>query len=134
MIKYPITGETKSNNDQEVKVLFGGTILVDGSSAISYLFPPEIIHQNPTASFNSINTHNMMCDNDGLVKKVNYLMQLTNKTVLLDPIDTDLVPPTAHWGSKMNRKIQWVQCHVERRKPNQEEWTDEEWVDVPQTS
>ena len=53
-----------------------------------------------------------------------------NKIVLSDPVDADLVLPTIHWGSKMKWKMKWVQYHVERRKPKQEEWTDE----FPQTS
>ena len=31
---------------------------------------------------------------------------------------------------KMEWKMSWIQGHVERRKPNQEEWTDEEWINV----
>ena len=26
--------------------------------------------------------------------------------------------------------MSWIQGHVERRKPNQEEWTEEEWINV----
>ena len=57
-------------------------------------------------------------------------MQKTNKTVLSDPVDTDLALPTAFWGLKMQCKMKWVQGHVERRKPNQEDWTNEEWFNV----
>ena len=61
---------------------------------------------------------------------VTYLMQQTTKTVLSDPVNADLVLPIAHWGSKMNWKMNWVQGHVERRKFNQEDWADEKWVNV----
>ncbi len=77
-----------------------------------------------------ISTATHTCDNDGLVKKVSYLMQQTHTSVLSDPVDADLVLPIAHWGSKMGSKMRWIQGHVERRKPNQEEWIDEEWINV----
>ena len=70
------------------------------------------------------------CDNDGLVKKVSYLMKQMTKTIQSDLVDADLVLPIAHWGSKINWKMRWIQGHVERRKPNQYEWTDEEWINV----
>ena len=70
------------------------------------------------------------CDNDGLVKKVSYLMKQMTKTIQSDLVDADLVLPIAHWGSKVNWKMRWIQGRVERRKPNQEEWTDEEWINV----
>ena len=73
---------------------------------------------------NSTSTHT--CDNDGLVIKVTYLIQQTPKSVLSDPVDVDPVLPIAHWGSKWK----WTMRHAERRKPNQEEWTDEEWINV----
>ena len=57
-------------------------------------------------------------------------MQETNKTILSDPADADLLILNAHRGSKMNQKMKWVKRHVERRKQNQEDWTDEEWVNV----
>ncbi len=77
-----------------------------------------------------ISTATHTCDNDGLVKKVTYLMKQTHTSVLSNPVDADLVLPIAHWGSKMGWKMRWIQGHVERRKPNQEEWTDEEWINV----
>ena len=57
-------------------------------------------------------------------------MQQTPTSVLSDPLDTDLVLPIAHWGSNIFWKMRWIQGHMERRKPNQEEWTDEEWINV----
>ena len=55
-------------------------------------------------------------------------MQEMTKTVLLDPVGANMVPPIFHWGLKMSWKMKWEQGRVERRKLNQEDWMDEEWV------
>ena len=125
---------------REAKVLFGGTILVDVSLEEMSSYRAEAMGTITTAivlyllrlftQTQHISTATHTCDNDGLVKKVTYLMKQTHTSVLSDPVDADLVLPTAHWGSKMGLKMRWIQGHVERRKPNQEEWTDEEWINV----
>ena len=97
-----------------------GTITV---AIVIYLLRLFTGTQHPSTSMHT-------WDNDGLVKKVTYVMQLMTNTVLSNPVDTDLVLPIAHWGLKINWKMRWIQGHVERRKLNQKEWMDEEWINV----
>ena len=94
--------------DQDLKTRCRCTILVDSSleemssfrsEAMGTLTTAIILHllrlftetQHPSTSIHT-------CDNDGLVEKVNYLIQKINKTILSDPVDADLVLPTGHWG------------------------------------
>ena len=96
---------------REAKILFGGTILVDGCLEEMSFYRSEAMGTITTAILpyllrlftqtQHITTSTHTCDNDGLVKKVSYLMQQTPTSVLSDPVDTDLVLPIAHWGSKM---------------------------------
>ena len=72
---------------------------------INHTLPPEIIHQNAT-SFN-INKHVWQW----WIGEKGQLLDATdtNKALLLDLVDADLVLPTDHWGSKLNWKMRWVQ-------------------------
>ena len=96
---------------REAKILFRGTVLVDGSLEVMSSYRSEVMGAITTAivlyllrlftQTQYISWSTRTCDNDGLVKKVTYLMQQTPTSILSDPDDADLVLPIAHWGSKM---------------------------------
>ena len=80
------------------------------------------IDRKPTES-----THHT-CDNQALVKRVNGIRDEDNIHTLNDPIDGDIIVPTAYWATKTKMSSSWVRGHPERRKDDPKAWTDDEWA------
>ena len=68
------------------------------------------------------------CDNQALVKWVNNLRDNNNFHTINDPIDGDIIVPTAYWTDCNNLKSKWVRGHAERQKVDTAERADEEWA------
>eukprot|EP00816_Leptocylindrus_hargravesii_P007855 CAMPEP_0196825006 /NCGR_PEP_ID=MMETSP1362-20130617/92805_1 /TAXON_ID=163516 /ORGANISM="Leptocylindrus danicus, Strain CCMP1856" /LENGTH=286 /DNA_ID=CAMNT_0042205369 /DNA_START=2265 /DNA_END=3125 /DNA_ORIENTATION=+ len=79
-----------------------------------------------TSTISTIHT----CDNQALVKWVNNLHDNNNFHTINDPIDRDIIVPTAYWADRTNLKSKWVREHAERQKTDTTEWTDEEWANT----
>ena len=68
------------------------------------------------------------CDNQALVKRVNNLRDNNNFHTINNPIDGNIIVPTAYWVDRTNLMSKWVRGHAERRKTDVNEWTDDEWA------
>mmetsp|Transcript_4510 Transcript_4510/g.6884 ORF Transcript_4510/g.6884 Transcript_4510/m.6884 type:complete len:214 (+) Transcript_4510:394-1035(+) len=68
------------------------------------------------------------CDNQALVKRVNNIRDNNNFHTLNDPIDADIIVPTAYWADHTLLKSKWVRGHAKCWKIDTAEWTDEEWA------
>eukprot|EP00816_Leptocylindrus_hargravesii_P012772 CAMPEP_0196825678 /NCGR_PEP_ID=MMETSP1362-20130617/93199_1 /TAXON_ID=163516 /ORGANISM="Leptocylindrus danicus, Strain CCMP1856" /LENGTH=234 /DNA_ID=CAMNT_0042206153 /DNA_START=356 /DNA_END=1060 /DNA_ORIENTATION=+ len=54
------------------------------------------------------------CNNQALVKRVNNKRNNNNFHTINDPIDGDVIIPTAYWADRTTLKSKWVRGHTER--------------------
>ena len=116
--------------------LMCGTILADGRFADNTSFRAEamgkltvtillqciydFLGRTPTTP--TLHT----CDNQALVRRVNNIRDNNRFNTINDPIDGDILIPTAYWADRTILQSTWVRGHAERRKPDVKDWTDEE--------
>ena len=90
--------------------LFAGTILVDGRLESNTSFRAEAMGKLTVSIllhclYEFIDRHPTVptyhtCDNQALVKRVNGIRDEDNIHTLNDPIDGDIIVPTAYWATK----------------------------------
>jgi len=142
------TDDDESDNDESVDAdedlvdrctcLLCGTILVDGRCENNTSFWVEAVGKltitillqclydflGRTPTIPTLHT----CDNHAVVKRVNTLQKNNNFHTINNPIDGDILVPTAYWADRTNLKSKWVRGHAERRKDYIKEWTDVKWA------
>ena len=115
-----------------------GTILVDGrlqsntsyrAEAMGKLTATILLHclytfinRNPTKP-----TYHT-CDNRALVSRINTIHNNNDHHTITDPIDRDIIIPTAFWANQTWLQSKWVRGHAECRKDNINDWTNNEWA------
>ena len=67
------------------------------------------------------------CDNRALVSRINTIRNNNDYHIITNPIDGDIIIPTAFWATKTLINSRWVRGHAERRK-DINYWTSDEWA------
>ena len=134
---YDAEEDTDKTNGRR-RILLANTILVDGRLQSNTSYRAEgtgklaavIVLQCLYAFLGRTPTKPTYhtCDNQALVSRVNTIRKYNDFKTLNDPIDGDIIVPTAYWATATKLESKWVRGHAERRKVDISEWTDEEWA------